>query len=95
LPKARVKAALACQAHLSNTAAGGPGVGAFEASGELKIDLSSSNTGAASVYPDTNTATIGKIDQANPIYFQLTFAFGTASGSNSVTQRQMVDAIVY
>jgi hypothetical protein len=80
-------------ADVTTQTAGASGV--FEASGELKIDLSSANTAAASVYPDTNTATIGTIDQTGPIYFQLTFAFGTASGANSVTQRQMVDAIVY
>jgi hypothetical protein len=63
---------------------------AFEASGDLIIDLGAASTAADSVYGDTNTATIGTLDTTIVQTLQVTIAFSSASASNSATQRQMI-----
>ena len=63
---------------------------AFEAHGNLTIDLAALSSAAESVFADNNTATIGTIDSTAQLFLQHTIAFGTASASNSATDRQMI-----
>jgi hypothetical protein len=63
---------------------------AFEAHGNLTIDISALSTAAEGVFADTNTATIGTIDSTAQLFLQTTIAFSNASGSNTATQRQMI-----
>ena len=63
---------------------------AFESHGNLTIDLSALASAAESVFADNNTATVGTIDSTAQLFLQHTIAFGTASGSNSATDRQMI-----
>ena len=64
--------------------------GAFEAHGNLVIDLGVGNTVADSVFADVNTATVGTVDLTASQTLQVTIAFSAASASNTATQRQLV-----
>jgi hypothetical protein len=63
---------------------------AYEASGEFLIDLATLTTAADSEFGDTNTATVGTIDNTAQLFLQTTFAFSNASGTNAATQRQLI-----
>jgi hypothetical protein len=63
---------------------------AYEGSGQLIIDLSSSSSAASSLFLDTNTATVGTNDATTYFYLQLSGAFSAASSSNSMTARQLI-----
>lgn len=63
---------------------------AFEAHGNLTIDLAALSTAAESVFADGNTATVGTIDATAQLFLQHTKAFSNASASNSFTDRQMI-----
>jgi hypothetical protein len=65
-----------------------------EASGDLIIDLAATTTAAATVFNDTNTATIAgspsDVNTNGATFLQITVAFSVASASNSVTERQLI-----
>jgi len=63
---------------------------AFEAHGNLTIDLSVLTTAAESVFADNNTATVGTIDSTATLFLQHTVAFSAGSASNTDTDRQMI-----
>jgi len=63
---------------------------AFEAHGNLTIDLSVLATAAESVFADNNTATVGTIDSTAQLFLQHTVAFSAGSASNTDTDRQMI-----
>jgi hypothetical protein len=63
---------------------------AYEASGQLAIDLASSSSAASSLFLDTNTATVGTNNATTYFYLQLSGAFSAASPSNSMTARQLI-----
>jgi hypothetical protein len=63
---------------------------AYEASGQLAIDLASSSSAASSLFLDTNTAPVGTNDATTYFYLQLSGAFSAASASNSMTARQLI-----
>lgn len=63
---------------------------AYEAHGNLTIDVSVLTSAAEAVYADGNTATIGTIDSTAQLFLQITGSFSVASGSNSMTQRQLI-----
>jgi hypothetical protein len=63
---------------------------AYEVHGNLTIDVSVLTSAAEAVYADGNTATIGTIDSTAQLFLQITGAFSAASGSNSMTQRQLI-----
>jgi len=63
---------------------------AFEAHGNLTIDVAALATAAEAVFADNNTATVGTIDSTAQLFLQHTIAFSAASGSNSATDRQMI-----
>jgi hypothetical protein len=63
---------------------------AYEAHGQLTIDLSSTAATPDSVYGDTNTATVGTIDSTGALFLQVTVAASAGSTSNSFTERQLV-----
>lgn len=62
---------------------------AFEAHGNLTIDISALATAAEGVYADGNTATVGTIDSTAALFLQVTGAFSAASASNSMTHRML------
>jgi hypothetical protein len=72
----------------STTQTGGASA-AYEAHGNMTIDLGASPGLADSIFSDTNTATIGTIDSTIALQLQITAAFSVASGSNSITERQL------
>jgi|SRR6195256_3952111 len=63
---------------------------AFEAHGNLTIDIAALMTAAEAVYADGNTATVGTIDSTAQLFLQVTGAFSAASASNSMTHRQLI-----
>ena len=63
---------------------------AYEAHGNLTIDISALASAAEAVYEDNNTATVGTIDSTAQLFLQITIAFSNASGSNSATERQLI-----
>jgi len=63
---------------------------AFEAHGNLTIDVAALASAAEAVFADNNTATVGTIDSTAQLFLQHTIAFSAASGSNSATDRQMI-----
>src|SRR6267142_1663727 len=62
---------------------------AYEAHGRLTIDITSA-LAADSIFTDSNTATVGTIDNTAQLFLQVTAASASASTSNSWTQRQLV-----
>jgi hypothetical protein len=62
---------------------------AFEAHGNMVIDLGVGNTVADSTFADVNTATVSPVDLTVAETLQITIAFTAASASNSATQRQL------
>lgn len=62
---------------------------AFEAHGNLTIDISALTTAAEGTYADGNTATVGTIDSTGALFLQVTGAFSAASASNSMTHRML------
>ena len=77
-----------CVTNASTQTAGA--TAAFESHGNLTIDLAALASAAESVFADNNTATVGTIDSTAQLFLQHTIAFGTASSSNSATDRQMI-----
>jgi hypothetical protein len=77
-----------CTVNSSTQTAGA--TAAFEAHGNLTIDLAALAAAAESVFADNNTATVGTIDSTVQLFLQHTIAFGTASASNTATDRQMI-----
>jgi len=73
---------------LSIQTAGATGV--FETHGNLVVDLGIGNLVPDSIFADTNTAVSSTVDLTAAQTLQVTVAYGTASTSNSTTQRQMV-----
>jgi hypothetical protein len=67
---------------------------AYEAQGTLNIDLAASVTTAASVFPGTNTATVGTINATGALFLQATIAFSAASASNASTSRQLIAELI-
>lgn len=63
---------------------------AFEASGDLVIDLGAAVTSAATSFPDTNTATIGGVDTTAAQFLQTSIAFSIANAANTGTGRQLL-----
>jgi hypothetical protein len=63
---------------------------AYEAHGNLTIDISALASAAEAVYADNNTATVGTIDSTAQLFLQITIAFSNASASNSATERQLI-----
>lgn len=63
---------------------------AFEAHGNLAIDIAASAAAAEGLYADNNTATVGAIDSTAQLFLQETISFSAASASNSATQRQLI-----
>ncbi len=63
---------------------------AFEAHGNLTIDLAALAAAAESVFADNNTATVGTIDSTAQLFLQHTVAFSAGSASNTDTDRQMI-----
>lgn len=72
----------------------GSTAGAWESHGIFGIDEGALTSAPDSFFNDTNTATVtgtpSAIDTTAQNFLQITFAFSAASGSNSVTQRQLV-----
>jgi hypothetical protein len=77
-----------CTVNSSTQTAGA--TAAFEAHGNLTIDLAALASAAEGVFADNNTATVGTIDSTAQLFLQHTIAFSAASGSNSATDRQMI-----
>lgn len=63
---------------------------AYEAHGNLTIDISALTSAAEAVYADNNMATVGTIDSTAQVFLQITIAFSNASASNSATERQLI-----
>jgi len=63
---------------------------AFEAHGNLTIDLAALAAAAESIFADNNTATVGTIDSTAQLFLQHTVAFSAGSASNTDTDRQMI-----
>jgi hypothetical protein len=74
---------------LSTTQTGGAS-SAYEAHGNMVVDLGASPGLADSTFSDSNTATIGTIDSTAQLFLQITGAFSVASASNSRTERQLI-----
>lgn len=66
----------------------------FEAHGNLVIDIAALASAAEGIYADNNTATVGTIDSTAQLFLQITCAFSNASGSNSMTERQLIADVV-
>jgi hypothetical protein len=62
---------------------------AYEAHGNLVIDIGTTLGTTDSTYADENSATAGTIDSTGTIYLQVTVAASAGSTSNSFMQRQM------
>lgn len=62
---------------------------AFEAHGNLTIDISALTTAAEGVYADGNLATVGTIDSTGVLFLQVTVAFSAANAANNATDRQL------
>jgi hypothetical protein len=67
---------------------------AYEAHGNMAIDLGATNLVADSVFADTNTATVGTIDSTGQLFLQLFVTFSAASTSNSFSERELVVELV-
>ncbi len=63
---------------------------AYEAHGNMAIDLGTTNLVADSIFADVNTATVGTIDSTGALFLQAAVAFSGASTSNSFTARQLI-----
>jgi hypothetical protein len=66
---------------------------AFEAHGNMVIDLGASPSLADTIYSDTNTGTVGTIDATGQLFLQVSGAFSAASASNSMSERQLLVSI--